>query len=147
MTISITPAHSSDDDVDELVARVAELERTQRTEDVEGFIALFDADAVWVSAAGVRLIGQRQIAEFTSKVLPGAFVDGSVRYDVEHIRFITDDVALTGVDQEYLDAEEQPMSPPVKGRPSYIWRKQNGQWFIASGQNTSVPASGHSAGT
>ena len=142
MTISIAPPHTSEDDVDELVARVAELERTQRTEDVEGFVALFDADAVWVSAAGVRLIGRRQIEEFTSRVLPGAFADGSVRYDVEHIRFITNDVVLTGVNQEYLDAGGRPMSPPVKGRPSYIWRRQDGEWYIASGQNTLVPTEG-----
>ncbi|WP_415975991.1 SgcJ/EcaC family oxidoreductase [Rhodococcus sp. 077-4] len=132
----IAPAHSSD----ELVARVAELERTQRAEDVEGFLALFDADAVWVSAAGVRLIGWQQISDFTSKVLPGAFADGSVRYDVEHIRFITDDVALTGVNQEYLDGVGQPMSPPVKGCPTYIWHRKQGQWSIVSGQNTPVPA-------
>jgi uncharacterized protein (TIGR02246 family) len=142
MAPSITPVESSASDVAALVARVAELEQVQRAEDVEGFVALFDEDAVWVSAAGVRLVGRDAIAASTRALLPGAFSDGpvaSVRYDVEHVRFITPDVALTGVDQEYLDLRGQPLSPPRRGRPSYLWRRRAGRWLIAAGQNTSVP--------
>jgi uncharacterized protein (TIGR02246 family) len=139
MTLSTTPSTAPSTDVDDLVARVADLERAQRQEDVDGFMALFDADAVWVSGGGVRLISQQTIAEFAANVLPGAFVDGSVRYDVEHIRFITPDVALTGVNQEYLDAQGRSLSPKQQGRPSYIWLRRDGHWLIASGQNTAVP--------
>lgn len=94
---------------------------------------------MWVSAGGVRLIGWSAIAEFTRTVLPGAFADGSVRFEVEHIRFITPDVALTGVNQEYLTADGQPLSPRQEGRPSYIWQRRDGEWRIAVGQNTPVP--------
>ncbi|OZC73654.1 hypothetical protein CH251_14070 [Rhodococcus sp. 06-462-5] len=135
MNISST----STGDIDELVSLVAELERTQRTEDVDAFLALFDDDAVWVTAGGARLIGKATIAAFTRKVLPGAFADGSVRYEVEHVRFITDDVALTRVKQEYLTAGGDSLFPPQKGKPSYLWHRQHGRWLIASGQNTTVP--------
>ncbi|MGB7238833.1 MAG: SgcJ/EcaC family oxidoreductase, partial [Rhodococcus sp. (in: high G+C Gram-positive bacteria)] len=111
MTLSIAPPNSSAADVEELIAHVAELERAQRSEDVEGFLALFDDEAVWVSAGGVRLIGRDTIAGFTRKVLPGAFADGTVRYDVEHIQFVTPDIALTGVNQEYLSADGQRLVP------------------------------------
>ncbi len=140
MTFTTTPATSDASDVSALVARVADLERTQRTEDVDGFVALFDPDAVWVSAMGKRLVGRAAIAAFTRQVLPGAFADGSVRYDVEHIRFITPDVALTAVNQEYLTADGRPLTPPQRGRPSYIWRRHDDTWLISSGQNTQVPA-------
>ena len=34
---------------------------------------------------------------------------GSVTYEVEHIAFITSDVALTGVRQQYTDAAGSPL--------------------------------------
>ncbi len=127
-------------DAQELVAQVAELERTQLAEDVEGFAALFDEHAVWITGGGRRLVGRAAIAAFTREVLPGAFVTGSVRYDVAHIRFITEDVALTSVDQEYLTTDGQPVSPRQEGRPTYVWHRRDGRWLIASGQNTAVPS-------
>ena len=119
-----------------LVSRVAELERTQQEEDVEGFLALFDTDAVWVTGGGRRLIGRDAIAAFTRTVLPGAMADGSVTYEVEHILFIAPDVALTGVKQQYVDQEGKPTSA---GLPSYVWRNRHGAWRIVAGQNPGVP--------
>jgi uncharacterized protein (TIGR02246 family) len=139
MTMTITPPQSSTADIERLVHRVGVLERTQRTEDSEGFLALFDADAVWITGGGRRLIGRDAIASFTRAVLPGAMADGSVRYDVAHIRFITPDVALTSVDQEYLAADGQPLTPRQGGRPSYVWHRVGDEWLIVSGQNTVVP--------
>ncbi len=118
------------------MALVAELERTQRAEDVDGFVALFDADAVWVTAGGKRLVGRDEIAAFTRKVLPGAFADGTVRYDVQHIRFITADVAVTAVTSEYLTSDGEPLAPRQRGLPTYVWHRRGGQWRIAVGQNT-----------
>jgi len=133
---SVTPAGSPPDDVDALVARVAELERTQQQEDVEGFLALFEPDAVWVTGGGHRLIGLHVIGEFTHSVLPGAMANGSVKYQVEHVLFITSDVVLTGVKQEYLDRRGVHASA---GLPSYVWRRRDGVWRIIAGQNTGVP--------
>lgn len=124
------------DDVDALVERVATLERTQLTEDVEGFVDLFDADAVWVTGGGRRLIGRDAIASFTCEVLPGWTADGSsASYRVEHVVFIADDVALTCVVQTYVDADGQPTGG---GLPSYVWRRRDGVWRIIAGQNTAV---------
>lgn len=132
---TVSPPESSPSDVDMLMQRVAELERAQQQEDVEGFLDLFDPLAVWVTGGGKRLIGLDVISEFTRSVLPGAMSDGSVKYDVEHILFISPDVALTGVRQTYIDHDGQPTSA---GLPSYVWRRTNGVWRIITGQNTGV---------
>jgi uncharacterized protein (TIGR02246 family) len=135
---SRSPADAPDALVDALVARVAELQRTQREEDVDGFVALFAPAAVWVTGGGRRLIGRDTIAEFTRAVLPGGMAGGSVRYDVEHVAVITDDVVLTGVNQTYLDGDGRPTG---RGLPSYVWARTAGGWLIAAGQNTGVPES------
>ena len=134
----VFPHGSHVQDVRELVARVAELERCQRDEDINGFLALFAPGAVWVTGGGRRLIGLDVIGEFTRSVLPGAMSTGSVRYDVENIAFIRPDVALTGVRQEYLDLAGRPLEPPSIGSPSYIWSKTGADWLIVAGQNTGV---------
>jgi uncharacterized protein (TIGR02246 family) len=135
---TVSPPEHSAEDVQTLIARVAELERTQLDEDVEGFVALFDTDAVWITGGGIRLVGRDAIADFTRQVLPGAMHDGSVRYDVMHIAFIRPDVALTSVNQQYLTLDGQP-KPGQAGRPSYVWSKTDGVWRIVTGQNTTVP--------
>ena len=135
--VTVTPADSDPDAVDELIGLVAGLERTQQTEDADGFLSLFDEEAVWVTGGGRRLIGLDTISEFTRSVLPGAFADGgSVTYEVEHLLFLSDDVVLTGVRQQYIDRLG---SPSGQGLPSYVWRRIGGSWKMAVGQNTAVP--------
>ncbi len=133
---TVSPKDASPDDVAALTQLVAVIQHVQRTEDVDGFLALFDADAVWVTGAGSRLVGLDVIADFTRQVLPGAMVDGSVTYDVDHIRFITPDLALTGVNQEYTDVTGEPLDPRSLGRPTYIWMRSGNTWRIVAGQNT-----------
>ncbi|MEZ5407057.1 MAG: SgcJ/EcaC family oxidoreductase [Acidimicrobiales bacterium] len=135
--VTISPSDAPNDVVRALLARVTELERSQRDEDVDGFLSLFDPDAVWVTGGGRRLIGLEAIAEFTQNALPGAFADGgSVDYVVEHVSFLDDDVVMTGVRQQYLDADG---TPTANGLPTYVWRRGAGTWRIVVGQNTTVP--------
>ena len=136
---TVAPRDGPDADVAALLARVAELERTQRAEDVQGFLALFDPLAVWVTGGGRRLIGLDVIRSFTETVLPGAMADGSVTYEVEHILFISPDVALTDVRQQYVDLGGHPTSA---GLPSYVWRRTAGVWRIVAGQNTAAEQAG-----
>ena len=130
---SVSPPGSPRADVDALVERVVELERTQRQEDADAFLELFDPPAVWVTGGGRRLIGLDAIGEFTRTVLPGAMSHGSVTYQVEHVLFISPDVALTGVRQQYVDLDG---NPTAAGLPSYIWRRADGIWRNIAGQNT-----------
>jgi len=135
-TPSVSPPDAPAADIAALLAAVVELERCQQEEDVDGFLALFDPATVWVNGAGARLIGLEAIAVFARQVLPGAMADGSVTYDVEHVAFIRPDVALTGVNQQYVDQAGQPHGGA--GRPSYVWSKLDDAWKIVTGQNTAV---------
>ena len=133
---TVTPVGAPGEVVDALTALVREVERTQRAEDVAGFLSLFDDDAVWVTGGGKRLIGLDAIREFTQRVLPGAFADGgSVTYEIEHVLFIAPDVVLTGVRQQYLAPDGSRSSA---GLPSYVWRRRGGEWRIVVGQNTTA---------
>ncbi|WP_307494220.1 SgcJ/EcaC family oxidoreductase [Cellulomonas humilata] len=135
--MTVSPSDAPRPDIDRLVELVATVESTQRAEDADGFLALFHDDAVWVTGGGVRLVGKEAIAAFTRSVLPGAMVGVTVDYVVDHVRFLTPDVALTGVDQEY---RPQDGSPSSRGLPSYVWvRETDGRWLLAVGQNTAVP--------
>jgi uncharacterized protein (TIGR02246 family) len=137
--VSLSPGDASTTDAEALIARVETLQDTQRREDVEGFLALFAAPAVWVTGSGRRLIGRDAIADFTRAVLPGGMGDGSVTYEVEHILFVGADVALTAVRQQYLGAEGEPV-PDSAGLPTYLWRRDGGTWLIVAGQNTAAAA-------
>ncbi|GAA2558740.1 SgcJ/EcaC family oxidoreductase [Winogradskya consettensis] len=133
---SVLPADAPAVDIATLIALVAEIERSQRHEDVEGFLGLFDSSAVWVNGAGRRLIGLDEISVFTRSVLPGAMANSSVGYTVEHIAFLTPDVALTGVAQQYTDLDGKPQGGT--GAPTYIWRRTQTSWKLVAGQNTTV---------
>lgn len=116
-----------------LAARVAEIERTQNEEDVDGFLALFAEEATWVTGDGHRLNGLAEISLFTASVLPGAFAEGSVSYELELVRVITPEVAVTGVLQSYVDGSG---TRTGVGAPTYVWQLVGGKWLIAVGQNT-----------
>ena len=119
---------------------MALLERSQLEEDVEGFLSLFDSEAVWVTGGGRRLIGKDSIRAFTKEVLPGAFADGStVRYEIDHVLVVAHDVVVTCVNQQYYDPDGVASSA---GLPTYLWRFHDGAWTIVSGQNTAVQAQG-----
>lgn len=118
--------------------RVAELERAQQQESVDGFVRLLTPDAVWVTAHGKRLTGRDEIYEFTRKVLPGAMKDSTARYEVVHVTFVRPDVAVVNVRQRPVTHDGEPLEGQPEGRPVYVMVKEEGQWKIAAGQNTQV---------
>lgn len=113
---------------------VADVERTQRAKDAEGFLTLFHPDALWTTAHGKVLLGLDAIAEFTRAVLPAAVWDGDVTYEVAHVQFLRPDVAAVKVRQVYHSAEGD-----TEGAPLYVMsRQEDGRWLLHACQNTEV---------
>ncbi|MFD8293275.1 SgcJ/EcaC family oxidoreductase [Streptomyces lavendulae] len=121
-------------DIKAIAQVVADVERTQRAKDVEGFLSLFHPDALWTTAHGKVLIGRDAIAEFTRAVLPAASWDGEVTYEAVHTQFLRPDVAAVKVRQVYHSAEAD-----TEGAPLYVMTKQeDGTWLLNACQNTEV---------
>ncbi|MGW6575158.1 SgcJ/EcaC family oxidoreductase [Streptomyces sp. NPDC054945] len=115
---------------------VATVERTQRTKDAEGFLALFHPEALWTTAHGKVLIGFEAIARFTRAVLPTASWDGEVTYEVVHTQFLRPDVAAVKVRQLYRSP-----AGDTEGAPLYVMtREPDGRWLLTACQNTQVVA-------
>ncbi|MEU5623309.1 MULTISPECIES: SgcJ/EcaC family oxidoreductase [Streptomyces] len=134
MNTQDTPHESGTSDLRAIERVVADVERTQRAKDAEGFLALFHPDALWTTAHGKVLLSLDAIAEFTRAVLPAAVWDGDVTYEVAHVRFLRPDVAAVKVRQVYHSAEGD-----TEGAPLYVMtRQEDGRWLLHAGQNTEV---------
>ena len=116
---------------------VATVERVQREELVDDFVALFRADAIWTTGHGKRLFGRDAITEFTATVLPGSSAHGRATYEVEHVLFLRPDVAAVKVRQHYHDLNG---SIGSEGSPMYVLTKEDGRWLLTANQNTPVVA-------
>ncbi|MEU3017775.1 SgcJ/EcaC family oxidoreductase [Nocardiopsis sp. NPDC007018] len=113
---------------------VADVQRTQRSKDAEGFLSLFHPDALWTTRNGKVLVGLDAIAGFTRAVLPDADWDGEVTYAVTHVQFLRPDVAAVKVRQVYHGA-----GGDDEGSPLYVMtREDDGRWLLTVGQNTAV---------
>ncbi|TXS18961.1 SgcJ/EcaC family oxidoreductase [Streptomyces sp. wa22] len=121
-------------DIAALEQVVAAVERTQRVQDVDGFLALFHPEALWTTGHGKVLIGLDAIAEFTRAVLPAADREGEVTYRAVHTQFLRPDVAAVKVRQVYHSPEGE-----TEGAPLYVMTKQrDGRWLLHVCQNTEV---------
>ena len=129
-----------DTDIEAVTAVVAELQRAQWAEDVDGFVDLFRPDATWVTAHGKRMTSRDEIAAFTAQVLPGSQAEMRSTYEVVHTVFPRPDVAVVAVRQKAFDLDGVPVNIP-EGRPTYVMvRDDDGDWRIVAGQNTQVHA-------
>jgi uncharacterized protein (TIGR02246 family) len=117
---------------------IARLQDAQQGEDPEGFLALFQEDAVWVTAHGRRLTGLSEISDFTHRVLPGAMQESTATYEVVHVLFVRPDVAVVNVRQQPVSLDGQLLPTEPQGSPVYVMARNGGRWEIAAGQNTQV---------
>ena len=126
--------------VEAVTAWVAELERTQHAEDVDGFVDLFRPDATWVTAHGKRMTSRDEIAEFTAQVLPGSQAEMRSTYEVVHTTFPREDIAVVAVRQRPFDLDGRAIADVPEGRPTYVLALTDGAWKLVAGQNTQVHA-------
>ncbi|WP_433247507.1 SgcJ/EcaC family oxidoreductase [Streptosporangium sp. CA-135522] len=123
-------------EIEAIKAVIAKLEHSQRNELPDEFIGLFRPDAIWTTLHGKRLTGRDEIAAFTHQVLPGAFKDSTVTYEVVHVLFIRPDVAAVKARAQYLTLDGRPIGNP--NTPLYVMSKEDGQWSLVACQNTEM---------
>lgn len=131
-------AASRHEDVREIVALVRAVQDAQQREHAAAFVALFQRDAVWTTAHGHRMIGRDEIGRFTHRVLPGAMQESTATYEVEHVLFLGDEVAVVNIRQRPVTWDGAPLEDAPEGRPVYVLARNGDRWRIAAGQNTQV---------
>ncbi|MBL1074613.1 SgcJ/EcaC family oxidoreductase [Nocardia sp. 2] len=122
-------------EIEAIHAVVAAVQKAQRAEDADAFLALFHPDAIWTTGGGKFLNGRDEISEFTRAVLPGATKDGYATYEPFFVRFIRPDVAAVKVRQQYFNHADELQS---QGSPLYGMTKEDGRWLLTFCQNTPV---------
>ena len=135
MTVTDVDEQGRAGDVEAIGQVVAAVERAQNQEDVDAFLGLFRADAIWTTGGGKRFFGLEAIAAFTRQVLPGGMRDASVTFELEHVLFIRPDVAAVKVRQVYRTTDG-----PDVGSPLWVMAKEDGRWLLTACQNTGAPA-------
>ncbi|NYJ03624.1 uncharacterized protein (TIGR02246 family) [Nocardioides thalensis] len=93
---------------------------------------------MWTTAHGKRIVGKDEITAFTRAVLPGAMRESTATYDVEHILFVRDDVAVVNIRQRPVGLDGAPLDGVPEGRPVHVLVRSGDSWRIAAGQNTQV---------
>ena len=114
------------------------VENTQWQRNADAFLALFAPDAVWTNPIGRRLTGLDQIADFTRKGLALSPADVFATYEVEHVTFPGEDVAVVNVRSRAVTADRIPIPGEPDGAKLYVLVRNKKDWLLAAGHNTFV---------
>lgn len=122
-------------DIETIHTFVAAVEASQRNRSPDDFIALFLPDAVWVTGGGIRLTGRDEIEAFTRRVLTPALGDVHATYKVEHVLFVSDDVAAVNVRATPVHADGSRIEGELEGTKLYVLKRDADGWRFASSHN------------
>lgn len=119
---------------------VATVETTQWNRDADAFLALFRPDAVWTNPFGRRLTGLDEIAAFTRAGLAAAPAQAFATYEVEHVQFPAEDVAVVNVRSRPVHADRSPIAGEADGAKLYVLVRDGRGWKFAAAHNILVKA-------
>jgi uncharacterized protein (TIGR02246 family) len=114
------------------------VENSQWQRNADAFLALFAPDAVWTNPVGRRLAGLEEISRFTRQGLASSPPDVFATYEVEHVNFLGDDVAVVNVRSRAVTADRAPIPGEPDGAKLYVLVRHNKDWLLAAGHNTYV---------
>ncbi|MCT9088934.1 NAD-dependent epimerase [Streptomyces sp. ASQP_92] len=98
MKPQVAGVSAAQEDVDAIVALVAEFEYAQQNALPDAFVGLFRHDAFWSIPYGTALTGIDEIGVFARRVLPGTVGQQlTSSFETEYIQFIRPDVAVVRV--------------------------------------------------
>ena len=119
---------------------VKAVETSQWQRDAEAFLGLFRPDAVWTNPVGRRLTGRDEIAAFTRLGLAATPPDVFAIYEVEHVQFLSEDVAAVNVRSRPVRADRSPIAGEADGAKLYVLVRDGDGWKFAVGHNILVRA-------
>ena len=106
--------------------------------DADAFLSLFRADAVWTNPFGRRLTGLDEIAAFTRQSLAATPSDGFVTYELEHLQFLGDNVAVGNVRTRAVTANRVLIPGESDGVKLYVLVHEASGWKLAAAHNALV---------
>jgi uncharacterized protein (TIGR02246 family) len=126
-------------DVEQIEQVIADVERGFNANDAALMNRHLAADAVVVSAMGVRVEGLPEIMAVSEQGLAGPLRDQYARYEVRDVRFLRPDVALAYKEAYAVTADGEPIDLDHAMCALYVLVKEDGRWLVKARQNTLVP--------
>ena len=114
------------------------VENTQWQRNADAFLALFAPDAVWTNPVGRRLTGFEEISDFARKGMRMSPPDVFATYEVEHVTFLGEDVAVVNVRSRAVTADRVPILGEPDGAKLFVLVRHKKDWLLAAGHNTFV---------
>ncbi len=106
--------------------------------DADTFLSLFRPDAVWTNPFGRRLTGLDEIATFTRQSLAATPPDSHVTYELEHLQFLGENIAVGNVRARAVTANGIPVPGESDGAKLYVLVHEESGWKFAAAHNTLV---------
>lgn len=119
---------------------VRELQDAVDRADASLFDRSFAADVLWGSPFGAVVDGYDAIQAIHQRMFAGVpAVPGGSRYEIEHVRFVSDEVAVAYVRRLRAHARGDEVAP---GKPGgfdelalFVLARRDGQWWLAAAQH------------
>lgn len=126
-------------DKDETAIRsvVVELSEAWTTADAERWGRQFTSDVDYMAVNGVFHKGREANVKAHQTLFAGRFKDTKAKYEVQSIRFLSNDIAVVHVKASMVPKNEEFRKNHLL--PVMIFTKEKGRWLISVFQNLSFP--------
>ena len=114
------------------------LGRAFRAAELDGMLAMFRDDAVCVGVTGRLLVGTAELASAASDYLGGLSDDSTLGFDIVHIAFTRDDVAVAIVRHDPITSDGELLEGEPVGESMFVVSHERSGWLIAAWQLTVI---------
>ncbi|MDI1461458.1 SgcJ/EcaC family oxidoreductase [Catellatospora sp. KI3] len=104
--------------------------------DASGVADSFTEDGILILPGDVYKRGREEIRSFMAAAYSGPFKGTGVTGAPVDVRFVSDDVVLIRTHGGILAPGETEIAPELAVRSTWVCVKQNGEWLLASYQNS-----------
>jgi uncharacterized protein (TIGR02246 family) len=131
--------------VDESTARetirpvLASLEEAWRLGDSAGWAAACAPDVDFINLLGMHANGREAVIAMHEPIFKGPYLNSTVAFTPERVRVLSDDAVLAIAPIE-LEIPSGPVAGTVSAIATMLFVRSEGDWFLASFQNTKCAA-------